>query len=242
MHRKSYPFYVFCFKSGRYRDVRAQLVRAGGGRSATVSRPRLLLADGEALVLEAFGSLLRNEGKVVGMVTDGRSVLPECQRLQPDIVILDVAMPVLNGLDAGRLLREQCPSVNLIYLTMNADARVAAEAVRLGALGYVLKSGSSAELKLAIAAAAKGRPYITPVLADVVGSLLGWTRAPLGLTARQREVLHLLAEGRSMKEVAQLLHVTPRTVAFHKYKMMGELRVKTTAELVHFAVKQGVVG
>jgi DNA-binding NarL/FixJ family response regulator len=125
---------------------------------------------------------------------------------------------------------------------MNADPRVAADAVRLGALGYVLKSCAAVELKKAIRDASKGRPYITPVLADVVGSLLGWARGPHGLTARQREVLQLLVEGRSMKEVAQLLNVTPRTVAFHKYKMMGELQVKTTAELVHFAVRQGVVG
>jgi DNA-binding NarL/FixJ family response regulator len=207
-----------------------------------VRRTRLLLADGEALVLEAFAALLQPEFNVVGMATDGRSLLVECQRLKPDIVVLDVVMQMMSGLDAGRQLRERCPSTNLVYLTMNADPRVAADAVRLGALGYVLKSCAAVELKKAIRDASKGRPYITPVLADVVGSLLGWARGPHGLTARQREVLQLLVEGRSMKEVAQLLNVTPRTVAFHKYKMMGELQVKTTAELVHFAVRQGVVG
>ena len=193
-------------------------------------------------MLEAFVALLQPEFNVIGMVTDGRALLVECQRLKPDVVLLDVAMPVLNGLDAGRQLREQCPRVNLIYLTMNSDLRVVAEAVRMGALGYVLRSSASAELKRAISDVVRGRPYMSPVLAGAVNSLLGWERIPHALTVRQREVLQLLAEGLSMKEAARFLNVTPRTVAFHKYKIMGELQVKTTAELVYFAVKHGVVG
>jgi DNA-binding NarL/FixJ family response regulator len=150
-------------------------------------------------------------------------------------------MPLLNGLDAGRQLKARQRSVKLIYLTMNPDPDLAGEAHRLGASGYVLKSSAASELTQAIREALRGRTYITPLIArDVVGSLIE-RRAGSELTTRQREVLQLLAEGRSMKEVGSILNVAPRTVAFHKYRMMEQLRLKTSAELVQFAVKQGVV-
>jgi DNA-binding NarL/FixJ family response regulator len=201
------------------------------------------MADDHLLLLEAFKALLEPEYDVVGTVTDGRALLEEFSRLHPDVVLLDVAMPLLNGLDAGRQLRAQRRNVKLIYLTMNPDPYLAGEALRLGASGYVLKSSAAQELKQAIQEALRGRSYITPLIArDVVGSLIEPRTAPTELTARQREVLQLLAEGKSMKEAAAILDLTPRTVAFHKYRMMEQLRLKSSAELVTFAVRQGVVG
>jgi DNA-binding NarL/FixJ family response regulator len=200
------------------------------------------MADDHLMLLEAFKALLEPDFDVVGAVTDGRTLLEEFERLHPDVVLLDVAMPLLNGLDAGRQLKAQRRSVKLIYLTMNPDPDLAGEALRLGASGYLLKSSAVQELKQAIQEALRGRSYITPLITrDVVGSLIE-SRAPRqALTLRQREVLQLLAEGKSMKEVAAILDLTPRTVAFHKYRMMEQLRLKTSAELVKFAVREGVV-
>jgi DNA-binding NarL/FixJ family response regulator len=207
-----------------------------------MTRPRILLADDHAMLLEAFKALLEPEFDVVGTVTDGRMLLTECSRLNPDVVLLDIAMPLLNGLDAGRQLRAHRRSVKLVYLTMNPDPHLAGEALRLGASAYVLKSSAANELKQAIREALRGRCYITPLIThDVVGALVDRQPARHDLTARQREVLQLLAEGRSMKEAAAILDVAPRTVAFHKYRMMEQLGVKSSAELVQFAVKQGVV-
>jgi DNA-binding NarL/FixJ family response regulator len=207
-----------------------------------MTRPRILLADDHAMLLEAFTALLTPEFDVAGTVTDGRMLVEAFARLHPDIVVLDIAMPLLNGLDAGRQLRAQRESVKLIYLTMNPDPYLAGEALRIGASGYVLKSSAALELLQAIREALRGRSYITPLIArDAVGSLIGTGAARPDLTTRQREVLQLLAEGRSMKEVGAILDVTPRTVAFHKYRMMEQLRLKTSAELVQFAVKQGMV-
>jgi DNA-binding NarL/FixJ family response regulator len=207
-----------------------------------MTRPRILMADDHLMLLEAFKALLQPDFDVVGIVTDGRALLEEFTRLNPDVVLLDVAMPLLNGLDAGRQLKAQRRSVKLIYLTMNPDPDLAGEALRLGASGYVLKSSAAQELKQAIQEALRGRSYITPLITrDVVGSLIHQRTTRPELTARQREVLQLLAEGKSMKEVAAILDLTPRTVAFHKYRMMEQLRLKTSAELVKFAVREGVV-
>ncbi len=207
-----------------------------------MTRPRILMADDHLMLLEAFKALLEPDFEVVGTVTDGRTLLEEFSRLHPDVVLLDVAMPLLNGLDAGRQLKAQQQSVKLIYLTMNPDPDLAGEALRLGASGYVLKSSAAQELKQAIEEALRGRSYITPLITrDVVGSLIQQRPARQELTPRQREVLQLLAEGKSMKEVAAILDLTPRTVAFHKYRMMEQLHVKTSAELVKFAVRLGVV-
>ena len=207
-----------------------------------MTRPRILLADDHVMLLDAFTALLAPEFDVAGTVTDGRMLVEAFARLHPDIVVLDIAMPLLNGLDAGRQLRAQRKSVKLIYLTMNPDPYLAGEALRLGASGYVLKSSAAHELLQAIREALRGRSYITPLIArDAVGSLIGPRADRPDLTTRQREVLQLLAEGRSMKEVGAILDLTPRTVAFHKYRMMEQLRLKTSAELVQFAVKQGMV-
>ena len=206
-----------------------------------MARPRILMADDHQMLLDAFKVMLEPDFDIVGSVTDGRALLEEFARLHPDVVVIDVAMPLLNGIDAGRQLKAQRRSVKLIFLTMNPDPDLAGEALRLGASGYVLKSSAAQELKQAIQEALRGRSYITPLITrDVVGSLI--QRTPRSeLTGRQREVLQLLAEGKSMKEVGAILDLTPRTVAFHKYRMMEQLRLKTTAELVKFAVREGVV-
>lgn len=207
-----------------------------------MTRPRILMADDHLILLDAFKALLEPEFEVIGSVTDGRKLLDEFARLHPDVVVLDIAMPLLNGLDAGRQLKAQRQSVKLIYLTMNPDPELASEALRLGASGYVLKSSAAHELKQAIREALRGRSYITPLITrDVVGSLIQQRHQRPELTMRQREVLQLLAEGRSMKEAAAILDLTPRTVAFHKYRMMEQLHLKTSAELVQFAVKHGIV-
>jgi DNA-binding NarL/FixJ family response regulator len=208
-----------------------------------MTRPRILLADDHVLLLDAFRALLEPEFEVVGTVTDGRAVLGDCARLHPDVVVLDISMPLLNGLDAGRQLKAEHPGVKLIYLTMNPDPMLAGEALRLGASGYVLKTSAASELKQAIHEALRHRAYITPLIAgDAVGALIDRQPSQPELTTRQREVLQLLAEGRSMKEAAAILNVTPRTVAFHKYRMMEQLRLRTSAELVQFAVRKGIVG
>jgi DNA-binding NarL/FixJ family response regulator len=209
-----------------------------------MERPRVLLADDHALILGAFEKLLSTEYDVIGQVGDGRALVAEAEALRPDVIVLDVSMPVLNGLEAARQIKRTLRDVKLVFVTMNEDADLAAEAFRSGASGYLLKRSAVSELSAAIRAVMQGRSYITPLIAqDLVGSLMHPpTHAPSHeLTPRQREVLQLLAEGRSMKEVGRLLNLTPRTVAFHKYRMMEQLKVKSTAELVQYAVKHHIV-
>jgi DNA-binding NarL/FixJ family response regulator len=206
--------------------------------------PRVLLADDHALLLGAFEKLLEEECTVVGQVSDGREVVAAAESLKPDIVILDIAMPGLNGLEAGRQIKQRMRSVKLMFLTMNEDADLAAEAFRIGASAYLLKRSAASELLTAIREVMLGRSYITPLMPeDLVQSRhqAGEHSMQSDLTPRQREVLQLLAEGRSMKEVASVLNLTPRTVAFHKYRMMEQLKVKSTAELVQYAVRQHIV-
>jgi DNA-binding NarL/FixJ family response regulator len=209
-----------------------------------MSAPRILLADDHVLVLGAIAKLLAAEYDVVGQVHDGRSLVAVAEQLRPDIIVLDIAMPHLNGLEAGRQLKHQMPKVKLIYMTMNEDPDLAAEAFRMGASAYVLKRSAVSELSTAIREVMLGRTYITPLVAEgLVGSLLHSDgHAPSGtLTPRQREVLQLLCEGYSMKQVASELDLTARTVAFHKYRMMEQLKVKSTAELIQYAVKHHIV-
>jgi len=205
-------------------------------------RPRVLIADDHLLLLDAFTALLQSTCEVVGTVTDGRALIAEAPGLKPDVVVLDIAMPLLNGLDAGRQLRQLLPGIKLIFVTMNPDPDLATEAFRIGASGYLLKHSAGTELKQAIHEAVRGRTYVTPLTRQSILDASLQTAKPHMpvLTPRQREVLQLLAEGYSMKEVARMLSVTPRTVAFHKYRMMDEFRIKTTAELIRFAIKQGL--
>lgn len=209
-----------------------------------MGKPRVLLADDHALILGAFEKLLAGECDIVGQVGDGRALVAAVEALNPDVVVLDISMPLLNGLDAGRQIKQKSRNVKLVYLTMNEDPDLAAEAFRAGASGYLLKSSAASELTTAIREVAQGRTYITPLVAEGLVEALQQPsdrRPGEDLTPRQREVLQLLAEGRSMKEVASLLSLTPRTVAFHKYQMMEQLKVKSTAELIQYAVKHHIV-
>ena len=208
-------------------------------------RPRVLLADDHTILLDSFKRLLEPTCEVVGCVKDGREVLEVAPKLKPQVIVLDISMPRLNGLDACRQLRRTNPEARLIFLTVNEDPDLAVEAFRLGASAYLLKSCASSELFTAIQNALQGKIYVTPLITKgtPIGVFLSRELKALSqdLTGRQREVLQLLAEGRLMKEVADILKVTPRTVAFHKYTIMGELGLKTTAELVQYAVQHAMV-
>jgi len=205
--------------------------------------PRVLLADDHTLLLGAYEKLLAGECEIVGQVSDGRALLEAADKLHPDIIVLDISMPLLNGLEAGRQIKQKLRHVKLVFLTMNEDADLAAEAFRSGASGYLLKRSAASELMTAIREVMNGRSYITPLVTEgLVGSLLNVSeQKPHELTSRQLEVLQLLAEGRSMKEVGSVLNLTPRTVAFHKYRMMEQLKLKSTAELIQYAVKHHIV-
>src|SRR4249919_1439393 len=206
--------------------------------------PRVLLADDHNLLLGAFEKLLAPECEIVGTASDGRTLVVEAQRLKPDVVVLDIAMPLLNGLDAGRQIKQLRKEVKLVFVTMNEDSDIAAEAFRAGASAYLLKRSAASELLVAIREVMKGRSYVTPLITEgLVGSFMdAINRKPAhDLTPRQREVLQLLAEGHSMKQVAALLNVTPRTVAFHKYRMMEQLNIRSSAELIQFAISHHIV-
>ncbi len=209
-----------------------------------MNRPRVLLADDHRLLQDAFRKLLEPQCKVVGAVSDGRALLEAAQRLKPDVIVLDISMPLLNGLDAARQLRKTVPDAKLIFLTVNDDPDLVAEAFRIGGSGYLLKSSAASELFRAIQEVLRGKAYVTPLVTrDLVATLLekpGARKGARSLSPRQREVLQLLAEGHSMKEAAEILNVTPRTIAFHKYRMMDDLGLKSSAELVQFAVKNGL--
>lgn len=209
-----------------------------------MGRPRLLLADDHSLVLGAFENLLSGECDIVGQVADGRALIDAAEKLKPDVIVLDIGMPLLNGLEAGRQIKRRLPEVKLVFLTMHEDADLAADAFRSGASAYLLKRSAASELVTAIREVMQGRSYVTPLItAGLVGSLLNVDEqkpAP-ELTPRQREILQLLAEGRSMKEVGTLLNLTARTVAFHKYRIMDQLKVKSTAELIQYAVRHHIV-
>jgi len=203
-------------------------------------RTRVILADDHKMILDALKKLLEPEFDVVGTFGDGHALVEGAPALKPNVIVLDVGMPNLNGLSAGQRLRQSLPNTKLIYLTMNQDADVAAEAFRLGAKGFLLKSSAGSELIEAIRIAVRGGSYVTPLMTeDVLGSFVHHfknLKSTNHLTLRQKEVLQLLAEGRSMKEAAYILNVSPRTVAFHKYTMMEHLQIKTSAELVQYAM------
>ena len=209
-------------------------------------RPRVLLADDHLLVAEALKSLLAPDFDLVGVVEDGRALVENAGRLRPDVVVADVTMPHLNGIDALVRLRREGNRVPVVFLTMHRDVTFARRALEAGASGFVLKHSAPAELVLAIRAALEGRTYLTPQLAGEVLAAMkqGLEQASdpvVALTPRQREVLQLLAEGRSAKEIAASLSISSRTVEFHKYQIMESLKLHTSAELIHFAIKHGLV-
>ena len=210
------------------------------------SRSRVLIADDHNLVAELCKRLLENDFDVVGSVTDGRALVRAASELKPDVIVLDIAMPVLNGLDAGRQIKKILPAVKLVFLTMNPDADVAAEAFTRGASGYLLKTCAAAEMVQAVHQVLRGKTYLCKALSRDTIDSLRWQHKELvkedeRLTDRQREVLQLLAEGKVMKEIGDILHMTTRTVAYHKYRIMEVLGVRSNAELVKYAVRNHLV-
>ena len=210
-----------------------------------MAKPRVILADDHTLLLEAFEKLLAPECDIVAKVADGRALVAAVREHHPDVVVLDLTMPLLNGLEAARQIKQFDKSVKLVFVTMNEDPDLAAETFRAGASAYLLKRSAGSELVTAIREAMKHRSYVTPLVTEgMLGALMHQSGSDAGsraLTPRQREVLQLLAEGKSMKEVASILNVTARTVAFHKYRMMEQLNIKTNAALIQYAIRNHVV-
>jgi DNA-binding NarL/FixJ family response regulator len=210
------------------------------------NRSRVLIADDHTLVADLCKKLLETEFDVVGTVCDGRALVRRASDLKPDVIIVDIAMPILNGLDAGQQVKEFLPAVKLVYLTMNPDPEVAAEAFRRGASGYLLKTCAADEMVVAVRQVLRGMSYMSPRLSKETVNYLRRRSIVLAeegerLTERQREVLQLLAEGKVMKEVGSILNMTTRTVAFHKYRIMEVLGARSSAELVRYAVRNHMV-
>jgi DNA-binding NarL/FixJ family response regulator len=209
-----------------------------------MSSPRVILADDHRIVLDALKNLIEPEFEVVGMFADGLALLEAAPKLNPNVIVLDIGMPNMNGLNAGQRLKQLMPTVKLIYLTMNQDPDMAAEAFRLGASAFLVKNSAGSELVRALREVVRGGTYVTPLMTkDMVGSFIQnfkRRKSTNRLTLRQKEVLQLLAEGRSMKEAAFILHVSPRTVAFHKYTMMEHLNIRSSAELIEYAMRSAL--
>jgi DNA-binding NarL/FixJ family response regulator len=208
---------------------------------------KVLIADDHAVVADGLAALLKDRFEVSGVVHDGRALLEAAISLRPNVILTDISMPGLNGIDAIRKLREQVPECKIVVLTMHADPQLAAQAFRLGATGYVLKNSPGEELIAAIQEVDQGHAYLSPLIAKgFINVLLETGSEPTGpagnLTARQREVLQLIAEGKTMKEIAAVLHISPRTVESHKYEMMQMLGVTSSAELVQYAIRLKLVG
>ena len=210
-----------------------------------MKRPRIILADDHRLILDALKNLLEPEFEVVGIFADGQTLVERAAELNPNVIVLEIGMPQMNGLIAGEKLKRAMPLVKLVYLTMNQDPDLAGEVFRLGASAYLLKNSGVTELRRAIREVVRGGYYVTPIMTDgMVGSFVQnfkRMKSKNPLTLRQKEVLQLLAEGHTMKEIAQVLDITPRTVAFHKYTLMKALGITSSAELVRYAIKEHLV-
>jgi DNA-binding NarL/FixJ family response regulator len=213
-----------------------------------MTKPRLLIADDHKIFTEGLKRLLKEDFDIAGVVADGRELIANAEKLRPDVIVADISMPMLNGIEAVMQIKKVHPEIKVVFLTMHPDVAYAVSAFKAGASGYVLKHSAPDELTTAIREGLKGRTYVTPLIA---GKLLhayesgshsetGADKA-FSLTSRQREVLQLLAEGRSVKEIASILNISTKTVEHHKYRMMEDLDIKTGAELIRYAVKQGIV-
>lgn len=214
-----------------------------------MKKPRVLMADDHSLILAGLRKLVEGECDVVGMVEDGRALVEAAQKLRPDLILLDISMPLLNGLEAARQLHTLVPEIKLIFLTMHASPTYATEAFQVGASGYLLKRSAASELSLAIRSVLQGQHYLTPSLTkDVLDLVLKPSSGQRGkpastaLTPRQREVLQLVAEGRGTKSIATILNVSVKTVEFHKSRIMQQLDIHTTADLTKYAITHGITG
>ena len=211
-----------------------------------MKRPQVLLADDHQMLAEALRSLLQPHFDVVGIVSDGRELVAAAKRVDPDVVVLDIAMPLLNGIDAAHQLRSANARVKMVFLTMHREVTYVERALEAGASAFVLKHSAASELIMAIQEATKGGTFITPQIAsELVVSLRRGvsdsTEASDGLTPRQREVLQLVAEGRSAKEIAAMLHISRRTAEFHKARLVESLGVQNMAQLIQYAIRAGII-
>lgn len=213
-----------------------------------MTRPRILMADDHSLMLAGLRKLVEEDGDVVGTVGDGRALVEEAQKLRPDIILLDISMPLLNGLDAARQLTKLVPDSKLIFLSMHATPTYVTEAFKAGAAGYLVKQSAASELKQAIQAVQRGQHYMAPsVMKDTMRAALHPSERPLcqrpvtALTSRQREVLQLIAEGKGTRAIASLLNISVKTVEFHRTRIMEELNLHSTADLTRYAVSEGLV-
>lgn len=210
-----------------------------------MKRPRIVLADDHRIVAEGLRGLLEPEFELIGIVEDGRALITAVEELLPDVVVADISMPLLNGIEAVRQIKKTHERIKVVFLTMHPDVTYAASAFEAGASGYVLKHSAPSELIVAIQSALRGKTYVTPLLA---GELMQFYKERpdrrdelTGLTPRQREVLQLLVEGRSAKEIATILNISPRTAEFHKYRIMEDLGLKTATELIQYAIRHGII-
>jgi DNA-binding NarL/FixJ family response regulator len=211
-----------------------------------MKKPRVLLADDHKIVIEGLKNLLKDDFEIVGSVEDGRALVEQASTFHPDVIVADISMPQLNGIEAARQIKKTDKTIKIVFLTMHPDATYAANAFEAGASGFVLKHSASSELIRAIHEAMKGRTYVTPLIAgDLIRTYQKGDSPEKELlkkiSPRQREILQLLAEGRTAKEIASILDISTKTVEFHKYKMMEQLKIKTSAELVHYAMKHGFI-
>ncbi|MBZ5703926.1 MAG: response regulator transcription factor [Acidobacteriia bacterium] len=211
-----------------------------------MKRIRVLLGDDHALILDGIRASLQLQFDIVGQATDGKALVQAAERLRPDLVILDISMPLLNGFESARQIREILPATKLIFLSQHLNPAYLKHALRVGVAGYVLKAGATEELQKAINTVLRGKTYITPSFGeDVIARL--WNRSgevneeSEDLTDRQREILQLIVEGRSSKEMADLLHVSIKTIEFHRARIMNKLGVRTVAELTKVALQQGLI-
>ncbi len=214
--------------------------------NALKSKPRILLADDHRIVIDGLRQVLEPDFDVVGSVEDGRTLVKEARKLVPDVIIADISMPLLNGIEAVRQIREFLPDTKIIFLTMHPDVIYAARAFEAGANGYVLKHSASDELVTAITSVLRGQTYVTPMIAGELMDSYRHTSQKRNIpeqefTSRQREVLQLVVEGKSAAQIADLLCISPRTVEYHKYKMMEKLNLNSSADLIRYAVKHSLL-
>ncbi len=213
----------------------------------TIKKPRLLMADDHSIMLAGLRKLVEGTCEVVGAVEDGRALVEAAEQLRPDLILVDISMPLLNGMDAARQIKKSVPDAKLIFLTMHASPVFATEALQAGASGYLLKQSAASELPHAIKTVLKGQTYLTPTITrPILDSIVNQKptelrKSLMDLTPRQREVLQLLAEGKSPKDIAVLLNVSVKTVEFHKTRLMEQLDLHTTLALAKFAIAEGLV-
>ena len=203
-----------------------------------MKRPRVLIADDHALVTEGLRRLLEPHYVVVGIVEDGEALLRAAKQLQPNVVLMDIAMPIINGIDAARRVRKDAPHAKLIFVTMHAEPAYATEAFRAGASGYVLKRCAASELRVAIQTVLEGGTYLTPLIEQRDEKARPVDRNDL--SPRQRDVVRLIAQGRAMKQIATILQISVKTVEFHKSAVMRRLGLHSTAELIRYAITHGI--